>query len=43
MKYTFNNITYVRFEVFTAVTVRNAIFWDVTLRCSCKNQRFRGM
>jgi hypothetical protein len=24
----------------TAVTVKNAVFWDVTLRGSCKNQRF---
>jgi hypothetical protein len=32
----------VRFEVFTAVTMKNCVFWDVTLCCSCKNQRFGG-
>jgi hypothetical protein len=25
------NSRYVRFEVFTAVTMKNAVFWDVTL------------
>jgi hypothetical protein len=34
--------TYVRFEVFTAVTVKNAILWDVMLRGSCENQCFGG-
>jgi hypothetical protein len=29
--------TYVRFEVFTAVTMKNAIFWDVMPCGSCKN------
>jgi hypothetical protein len=33
---------FVRFEVFTAVTVKNAVFWDVTPCGSCKNRRFRG-
>jgi hypothetical protein len=33
---------YVRFEVFTAVTVENTVFWDVALCGSCKNRRFRG-
>jgi hypothetical protein len=28
---------YVRFEVFTAVTMKNGVFWDVTPRGSCKN------
>jgi hypothetical protein len=32
----------VRFEVFTAVTMKNGVFWDVTLCGSCKNRRFRG-
>jgi hypothetical protein len=27
--------SYVRFEVFTAVTMKNAVFWDVTLCGSC--------
>jgi hypothetical protein len=30
----------VRFEVFTAVTMKNGVFWDVTLCGSCKNRRF---
>jgi hypothetical protein len=30
----------VRFEVFTAVTRKNAVFWDVTTCGSCKNRRF---
>jgi hypothetical protein len=25
------------------VTIKNAVFWDVTLRGSCKNRRFGGM
>jgi hypothetical protein len=33
---------YVRFEVFTAVTMKNGVFWDVTLCGSCKNRRFGG-
>jgi hypothetical protein len=32
----------VRFEVFTAVTMKNAVFLDVTPRGSCKNIRFGG-
>jgi hypothetical protein len=31
---------YVRFEVFTAVTMKNDVFWDVTPCGSCKNRRF---
>jgi hypothetical protein len=30
----------VRFEVFTAVTTKNCVFWDVTPCDSCKNRRF---
>jgi hypothetical protein len=30
----------VRFEVFTAVTMKNGVFWDVTPFDSCKNRRF---
>jgi hypothetical protein len=33
---------YVRFEVFTAMTMKNAVFWDVTPCGSCKNRRFGG-
>jgi hypothetical protein len=27
----------IRFEVFTAVGMKNGVFWDVTPRGSCKN------
>jgi hypothetical protein len=30
----------VRFFVFTAVTMKNGVFWDVTQCGSCKNRRF---
>jgi hypothetical protein len=33
---------YVRFEVFTAVTMKKGVFWDVTSCGSCKNRRFGG-
>jgi hypothetical protein len=29
----------VRFEIFTAVTMKNAVFWDVALCRSCVNRR----
>jgi hypothetical protein len=32
-----NTLHYVRFEAFMAVTMKSAIFWDVTLCGSCKN------
>jgi hypothetical protein len=32
----------VRFEVFTAVTMKNGVFWDGTPCGSCKNRRFGG-
>jgi hypothetical protein len=35
-----NDILHVRFEVFTAVTMKNGVFWDVTPCGSCKNRRF---
>jgi hypothetical protein len=44
-KYTFYltaHISGVRFEVFTAVTMRNGVFWDVTPSGSCKNRRLGG-
>jgi hypothetical protein len=31
-----------RFEVFTAVTMKNGVFWDVTHCDSCKKRRFGG-
>jgi hypothetical protein len=33
---------YVLFEVFTAVTMKNGVFWVVTPCGSCKNRRFGG-
>jgi hypothetical protein len=32
----------VSFEVFTAVTMKNGVFWDVTLCGSCKNRDLGG-
>jgi hypothetical protein len=32
----------IRFEVFTAVTMKNGVFWDVMPRGYCKNRRFGG-
>jgi hypothetical protein len=37
-----NKNKYVRFEVFTAVTMKNGVFWDVALCGSCKKRRFGG-
>jgi hypothetical protein len=39
----YNEHMSVRFEVFTAVTMNNDVFWDVTPCCSCKNRRFGGI
>jgi hypothetical protein len=36
------SILFARFEVFTAVTMKNGVFWDVTPCGSCKNRRFGG-
>jgi hypothetical protein len=33
---------YQRLVVFTAVTMKNGVFWDVTPCGSCKNRRFGG-
>jgi hypothetical protein len=38
-KYVF---TYVRFEIFTEVSMKNAVFWNVTPYGSSKNRRFGG-
>jgi hypothetical protein len=35
-------LCYVGFEVFTEVTMKNAVFWDVTPCRSCVNRRFGG-
>jgi hypothetical protein len=32
---------HLKFEVFTAATMKNGVFWDVTQCGSCKNQRNR--
>jgi hypothetical protein len=37
-----DRISDVRFEVFTAVTMKNGVFWDVTSCGSCKTRRFGG-
>jgi hypothetical protein len=37
-----NCLYLVRFEAFTAVTMKNAVFLDVALCTSCVNRRFRG-
>jgi hypothetical protein len=34
---------YVRFEVFTVVTLKDAVLWDVTPRGPYKNRRFGGI
>jgi hypothetical protein len=36
------NLPYVRFEVFTVVTMKNAVVWDVAPGRSCENRRFGG-
>jgi hypothetical protein len=36
------NLLLVRFELFTAVTIKNTVFWDVRPCGSCKNRRFGG-
>jgi hypothetical protein len=33
---------HVRFEVFTAVIMKNGVFWNVTPCDSCKNRHFGG-
>jgi hypothetical protein len=37
-----NNYLHVGFEVFTAVTMKNAVFWEVAPCGFCKNQCFGG-
>jgi hypothetical protein len=37
-----DTILHVRFEVFTAVTMKNGVFWVVTPCGSCTNRRFGG-
>jgi hypothetical protein len=42
VKILLNGVEDVRFEVFTVVTMKNVVFWDVTQCGSCKNRRFGG-
>jgi hypothetical protein len=37
-----SSASYVRFEVFMAVTMKNVVFWDLTQCGSRKNRRFGG-
>jgi hypothetical protein len=37
-----NKIPFVRFDVFTAMTMKKAAFWDVAPCISCVNRRFGG-
>jgi hypothetical protein len=37
-----NSVAFARFEVFTAVTMKNGVFWDVTPCGFCKDRRFGG-
>jgi hypothetical protein len=37
-----SDFSLVRFEVFMAVTMKNAVFWDVRPCGSCKDRRFGG-
>jgi hypothetical protein len=36
------HLIHIRFEVFTAVGMKNDVFWDITPCGSCKNRRFGG-
>jgi hypothetical protein len=38
-----SRVLVVRCEVFTTLTMKNAVFWDVTPCGSCKNRLFGGM
>jgi hypothetical protein len=38
----YQNMYRLRFEVFTAVTTKNGVFWDVMPCGSCKKRRFGG-
>jgi hypothetical protein len=38
----YEQVDYVKFEIFTTVTMNNAVFWDVAQCLSCVNRRFGG-
>jgi outer membrane protease len=40
--HTTKSVSRLRFKVITVMTMKNAIFWDVMPRRSCKNQHFGG-
>jgi hypothetical protein len=40
---TLNSLDIVRSEVFTAVTMKNAVFWNVAPCSFCVNRRFGGL
>jgi hypothetical protein len=42
MKYLQINYFHVRFKIFIAVTMKNAVFWYVAACSSCLNRRFGG-
>jgi hypothetical protein len=42
MEIEWNQVHYLRSEVFTEVTMKNSVFWDVMLCGSCKNRSFGG-
>jgi hypothetical protein len=42
LRFAIGKISLERFEVFTAMTIKNAVFCDVTPCSSCKNRRFGG-
>jgi hypothetical protein len=42
LQYSVSGVSDITFDVFTVVTMKNFVFWDVTLYGSCKNQRFGG-
>jgi hypothetical protein len=42
LHFSWNFLHLVRFEVSTAVTMKNAVFWDVAPCESCVNRRFGG-
>jgi hypothetical protein len=37
---TTSNYTYVRFEVFKVVTMKNAVFWDIENRCTSEETHY---
>jgi hypothetical protein len=42
-KFWWQGVSSIKFEVFTAVTIKNAVFWDVAPCRYCVNRSFGGM